>query len=451
MLMLSLWLVVLFAVRVAPLQTLDEFCNCSDGAAATCACDVRAYAAAIERDERARALAWEREKDEWRHEFQLEKDRLLADAAGAACASSGAADAAADGDDADAALRAKHAAELRVELELLQFPESDRCDTLPQIHFNYRQMGLGAEWHGLTLALTYAYVSRRTVVVDPQPLRWVWGDKAKCGVKTHECHFEPISGCAAKLDGPHADIDARQVDDEYKARYVEYDWWASAKNVYQSERLLYMKQSVWGRGNQFVPRKYAAHGLMWWRAQLLAFLLRPTEQTRAAIASARAELQLDNGEPYIGMHVRRGAKWTETPVVALEKYVAAARAHAQRAADLGLPVPRRIFVATDAADVVEALPRDYGSEFQWIFRTETYRHTDRNVTWMTEIQRRWKAASTDAVDAIRDVWLLAEAPYLVVTYSSNIGRVAAELRFAWRNRAPGADVTSVDKAFVVDP
>lgn len=436
LLLLWLWLFV-----AAAASSLEEFCKCDDAAAATCECDVRAYARVLA----AREAAWEQEKDEWRQEFQLEKDRALADASGA-CGNSDASEG-----DADAALRARHARELRTELELLQFPESDRCDTLPQIHFNYRQMGLGAEWHGLTLALTYAHVTRRTVVVDPQPLRWVWGDKAKCGVATHECYFEPISGCRAKLDGPHADIDALQVDTEYKQRYTEFDWWAAAKGVYQSERLLYMKQSVWGRGNQFVPRKYAVHGLMWWRAQLLAFLLRPTPDTRAAIDAARSALKLDADEPYIGMHVRRGAKWTETPVVPLATYVAAARAHAQRAADLGLPVPRRVFVATDAADVVEALPRDFGSEFTWIFRPETYRHTDANVTWMTEIQRRWRAASTDAIDAIRDVWLLAEADYLVVTYSSNIGRVAAELRFAWNNKPPGDDVTSVDKQFVVDP
>jgi len=36
----------------------------------------------------------------------------------------------------------------------------------------------------------------------------------------------------------------------------------------------------------------------------------------------------------------------------------------------------------------------------------------------TEIQRRWKAASTDAVDVVRDVWLLADADYVVCTYVS---------------------------------
>jgi hypothetical protein len=153
--------------------------------------------------------------------------------------------------------------------------------------------------------------------------------KATCGIATHSCYFEPITGCSARLEGPHADIDALKVDDEYKKRYVEYDWWASAKQQHQPERLLYMKQSVWGRGNQFVPSKYAAHGLFWWRSQLLAYVLRPTPATRAAIDSARTALALDNGEPYIGMHIRRGAKWMETPVVPVERYVAAATAHAR--------------------------------------------------------------------------------------------------------------------------
>lgn len=72
---------------------------------------------------------------------------------------------------------------------------------------------------------------------------------------------------------------------------------------------------------------------------------------------------------------------------------------------------------------------------------------------MNELQRRWKAAEVDAVDVIRDVWLLAEADYVVCTFSSNIGRVVTELRYAWTNQAPGSDVFSVDKnnRWLVDP
>ena len=88
----------------------------------------------------------------------------------------------------------------------------------------------------------------------------------------------------------------------------------------------------------------------------------------------------------------------------------------------------------------------------------------------TEIQRRWKAASTDAVDVVRDVWLLADADYVVCTYvsfgvcawyvfdrvewrrySSNIGRAVAELRYARSNMPPGDDITSLDKQWLVDP
>jgi phage terminase large subunit-like protein len=68
---------------------------------------------------------------------------------------------------------------------------------------------------------------------------------------------------------------------------------------------------------------------------------------------------------------------------------------------------------------------------------------------MIEIQRRWQAASVDVVDAIRDVWLLAEANYVVCTYSSNIGRAAAELRYAWHNKEPGDDVTSIGQTTMV--
>ena len=215
-----LLLASVLTVRVGGAVSRDAFCECGDGgggAADACRCDERAYLAAL-RDE------FEREKDEWRQEFQLEKEAWLLDAERDAAASTSASAASAavasgEGGDAAASLRAQHARELRAELELIQFPVPERCDTLPQIHFNYRQMGLGAAWHGLTLALTYAWTTHRTVVVDPQPLRWVWGDKEVCGDRTHECWFEPVTGCRAKLEGPHADIDYSQRDDEYKAQY----------------------------------------------------------------------------------------------------------------------------------------------------------------------------------------------------------------------------------------
>ena len=75
-----------------------------------------------------------------------------------------------------------------------------------------------------------------------------------------------------------------------------------------------------------------------------------------------------------------------------------ARAHAQRAAAQGKAVPTTILLATDAADVVEELREQYvercwwwlfdgcccryGDEFTWLYRAETYRHTEANVTWM---------------------------------------------------------------------
>ena len=231
---------------------------------------------------------------------------------------------------------------------------------------------------------------------------------------------------------------------------IEFDWFAAIKREYQSDRLLYMKQSVWGRGNQFVPEKYRAHGLLWWRSQLLAFVLRPTTATQLAISEARVALGLS--QPYIGMHIRRGAKWREAPFVDVERYVDAARAHADLAEARGLPRPRDVFVATDAVDVVETLERDFADAgFRWVYRQETYRHSEANVTWGIEIRRRWKAASTDAIDFIRDVWMLAESDYVVCTYSSNIGRVVAELRYAWKNEPPGDDITSLDDKWKVDP
>lgn len=72
---------------------------------------------------------------------------------------------------------------------------------------------------------------------------------------------------------------------------------------------------------------------------------------------------------------------------------------------------------------------------------------------MAELQRRYAAASDDSIGVIRDVWLLAAADYLVCTFSSNVGRVAAELRLAREPHRVALDdsVTSLDKKWLVDP
>lgn len=136
---LSMLLLLLLVCESVVSLTWDEFCKCAANDA-QCACDARAFAAAVESaavaSERARVAAWEQEKDEWRQEFQLEKDRVVADADARCQQCDNSAAASGPADDAATALRAKHARELRIELDLLQFPERDQCDVLPQIHFN---------------------------------------------------------------------------------------------------------------------------------------------------------------------------------------------------------------------------------------------------------------------------------------------------------------------------
>jgi len=323
--------------------------------------------------------------------------------------------------------------------------------------------------HGVTLALTYGYYLRRVVVIDPQPMKWVWGDRERCGERTLSCWLEPITTCDATIVGQHAVPEFRlkaRTDEAYKAEHAEFDWHAahSHRRYLGDERSLFVKQQVWNRGNKYVPPKYEQHGLFWWRSQLLAYVLRPNAATRAAIDDTRRELQLPTGADgggamSVGVHVRRGAKWTETEEVDVHTYVHAVRDVVAAAAAARDVV---VFLATDDAGVVRAMGEQFGDgdgepRYRLAYVRDTYRHdaqrAGRNVTWMDEIQRRWRSAAKDAVDVVRDVWLLSECDYFVGTFSSNIGRVVAELMYAATNVDPIATrrAVSVDKPWVTDP
>lgn len=160
--------------------------------------------------------------------------------------------------------------ELWRELTELQHPTS--CREQRVLVYPLMNAGLGSEIHWLTVALTIAYREQRTLVVNST---WVYGD---CANKDLSCYFVS-QGCSMKDISP-----------------VTKGASLSSKELSVSPKLNIVAEA------EFIPFKYKHRGQLWWRSQLVAFLLTGTKDTKDAISRQRITIP----KPYTSVHIRQG-------------------------------------------------------------------------------------------------------------------------------------------------
>jgi hypothetical protein len=129
------------------------------------------------------------------------------------------------------------------------------------------------------------------------------------------------------------------------------------------------------------------------------------EQTRARIAARSNNLGLPT--EYIGLHVRRGDKKGETPVVGLERYAKLLRAS-------GL---NSVFLATDDFSVVEAFERELEEYDLFTLCSPNQRGywQDVHVT-----QPAWQR-DAQTIQLLAEIEILRRSTKFVGTFTSNVG------------------------------
>lgn len=88
------------------------------------------------------------------------------------------------------------ARELFGELDRLQ-RRAPHCDRL--LLYQWWPGGFGAELHALSLALTLAYMSNRTLVTQ-RGGRWLYADASDCARTDESCYMRPLSPCSPPDD-----------------------------------------------------------------------------------------------------------------------------------------------------------------------------------------------------------------------------------------------------------
>ena len=291
--------------------------------------------------------------------------------------------------------------------------------------------GFGAQMHVLTIALSYAVRTQRTLVMRAKD-NWWYTDRHDCPSRALTCYFEPLGACS---------------EEQVTRGLSQHELGAGGELVMLSAateglRVVYSDVRLDNFLNQrqnrvHVPRRVRHRGLLWWRAQLAQYLLRPNAYVRRLVQRERDALGWsEHAERVVGVHVRHGDKKTESAVVPMEQYLDAALEIARGRRGPGKEAARHvIYVSTDDPEALAEARR-------W----QALPQNARAVTVLArEGEGRGVSTATDQVvemhkvnvtrygeEAVLNLLLLADCRAFVGTFSSNFGRLAFELAFARR-------------------
>jgi hypothetical protein len=238
---------------------------------------------------------------------------------------------------------------------------------------------------------------------------WTYG--AHGGCKRGEgasCYFEDFASCSA-----------RAFENTTVMVLKEADRGVSTEGV------------AWG---EYLPHEFAARGVLWLRAQLLSFVLRPNTRFASLIRKARNVVGLQ--QPCVAVHIRHGdacfhghTSAFRPPCRATREYVAAAE---ELAAAYGIS---HAYVATDHSRI--AKEGGVVSETLRISRLEFDRSMfDSN--WFIEYRMAIGAVDKRAVaeTALLDLFLMASCDAFVGGFVGHYSRLAFELMVASKGFVP---------------
>jgi hypothetical protein len=245
----------------------------------------------------------------------------------------------------------------------------------------YHYGGIGATMHFVMYSVSAALARGYTVVYDAprQPNNFAWAD---CALGTPECYFEPISSCAAR--------------DDQEALLIPYP------------------------PSRLIPEQWTHKPWNWWRAHLMAYLLRPNAAT-ALFVREQAALVFPRGLPsnYFSVFVRRTDKVQEAKVYGPDAYAAALEPLARAA-----PGVRDIYFNSDDPDIFYNVSRVFAG-----YRV-SYMAMDRGFTLAKLVNFTPAMIGAQMRLSLADLYLEAHADAHVGTLSSNWLRLVDELRLA---------------------
>ncbi|KAF9954173.1 hypothetical protein BGZ72_004792 [Mortierella alpina] len=286
---------------------------------------------------------------------------------------------------------------LHKELDRIQH----RCDNFfyGSLHFH----GFGSRWHTMALALAYSLYHDMTLFIPNE-----------------HALFIPITSCTeADMDQAFANHPPVTSIHELNNSTINF------KTPLEVDMLASL-----GNRTITLPR-FESKGHYWWRAMLIYYAVRPNYKLRELVRRFSKA-----APPCIALHVRHSDKITEAELFDLGDYMAQAF---QLRATSGAS---NIYLMTDDERVIESSKNYSDFQFQYMEMMRSNQGWEKDIEAGLSRSRQEEVFLTDLYSAVR-------CQQGVVTHSSNIGRLIAELSYAIRNNEP--DVVSLDEEWKMDP
>lgn len=298
--------------------------------------------------------------------------------------------------------------------------------------------GIGSNVHCMGQALSHAMNLNRVLLLAEDHVHPYY-DPEFCNTSSsfHDCYFEPLSSCS--ISDAAAVLGSKSIAYEDLNEVPPTSFTNSSNNP--EDKVVKLTNIPAERS--VVPRVFDAFLITspidprkfyyWWRAQSVAFLIRPNAKLYAEMDARKSVLfpnTIDRGT--ISCHIRHGDKWIETQLVEDTVYVKAIEHVYQRGNYEGSHLGRNVFLSTEDPESVKHFLGLKHWKTSYLDIPRKPDHTKTTVEYAKEL-----GPAHDMIHSMINLDLALQCDAWVGTLSSNWCRLIDELRSTVRCKAHG--------------
>ena len=278
------------------------------------------------------------------------------------------------------------------------FDELDRLQCQQQSYLVYElcngDHGIKSELHMMVPAFSMAYHTNRTFIIKGT---WIFGE--------FNTWFKPITKHRLsnnRLYPYSAGMDIESEASKQKFQFVSVDPMTSYTKV----------NDLYGHP----PEQYKHKGIVWWKSQLINYIMRPSDYLLKLITNEKLRLSLP--EQFIGLQIRHSRNWTSRTRrnATVDEYMKLLEPIVNKT---GI---KTIFISTEDQAVIDEL------------KTKKYKHLTVRYTQNQRLNlNQAKAILAGQLNgyeegkiALLNLFIMREASHLVGGVLSNWGRLVIE-------------------------
>ena len=293
--------------------------------------------------------------------------------------------------------------------------------------------GIGSNLHCIGQVLGYALNLNRVLLLAHDPDHPYY-DPSYCKESSyHECYFERISSCSLSDAALVTGVDELDLSGLTEVRWVEADRpnEATVKLSLMPEQHFFAP-SVFTQFLKNSPIEASKHHY-WWKAQAVAFLVRPNKRVLEEIeARKRSNFHRHIRQGTISCHIRHGDKWMEAAIVEDEYYMRAIEELWTLSKSQRKQLRREIFLSTEDPSSIDY----FSNNTSWTtLYTLVPRKPDRRISNIQYAEQIGKA--NEMINSLLNLDLALECDAWVGTMTSNWCRLIDELRSTVRCKSDG--------------